>query len=168
MATVTEPDVGAGEYRHDVHESNNLHASQPAKPRLRHAATIAGTPYYVLMDGKRRIGPKVTQATVAQRNTAKECSPIYGFSDKEHYDKFCINSQLALAPYPLVKGYLRNRTGESGDGLKLVVLDAAGPAEPYLHAATMEAVLEAQENRALHVTAVHHFIFDQAASAHPD
>jgi hypothetical protein len=53
-----------------------------------------------------------------------------------------------------------------GDGLKLVVVDAAGPRDPCLHAATMEAVLEAQENRTAHVTAARHLIFDQEASAY--
>ena len=77
-----------------------------------------------------------------------------------------MNSQLALTPYPLVKVYLRNQAGAPGDGLKLVVVDAAGPREPCLHAATMEAVLEAQENRTTHVTAAYRLMFDQEANAY--
>ena len=124
-------------------------------------AEVAATPYYVLMDGNHRIGPKVVQLP-----SENECAPIYGFSDKGSFEKFCSNSQLALTPYPLIKVYLRSQADTPGDGLKLVVVDAAGPAEPYLHAATIEAVLEAQANRTTHVTAAYHLIFDQGANAY--
>ena len=124
-------------------------------------AAVAGTPHYVLMDENRRIGP-----TVVPLRSGGECSPIYGFSDKGPYDKFCMNSELALTPYPLVKVYLRSQAGAPGDGLQLVVLDAAGPGDPFLHAATMEAVLEAQENRTTHVTAAYRLMFDQEANAY--
>ncbi len=124
-------------------------------------AVIADTPYYVLMDGNRRIGPPVVQL-----HSGTECAPIYGFSDKVCYDKFLMNSELALRPYPLVKRYLRNQAGAPGDGLKLVVIDAVGPRAPYLHAATMEAVLEAHEKRTNHVSAMHHLMFDQEANAY--
>jgi hypothetical protein len=124
-------------------------------------AVVAGTPYYVLMDGSRRIGPQVVQS-----HSGIECSPIYGFSDKGPYDKFCANSQQALTPYPLVKVYLRSQADAPGDGLKLVIVDAAGPSEPDLHAATMAAVLEAHVNRTAHVTAAHHLMFDREANAY--
>jgi hypothetical protein len=113
------------------------------------------------MNRNRRIGPEVVQLLSEPR-----CLTIYGFSAKGPYDKFCMNSQLALTPYPLVKVYLRNQTDSQGDGLKLVVVDAAGPDDPCLNAATMEAVLEARLNRTPHVTAAHRLIFDQAASAY--
>ncbi|MBC8870801.1 MAG: hypothetical protein H8E44_15365 [Planctomycetes bacterium] len=122
---------------------------------------VADTPNYVLMDGNRRVGPRVVQF-----HAGIECSPIYGFSHKGAYDKFCMNSQLALTPYPLVKVYLRNQVGAPGDGLKLVAVDAAGPREPCLHAATMEAVLEAQKNRTAHVTAAYRLVFDREAKAY--
>lgn len=121
-------------------------------------AVAGGTPYYVLMDGNRRIGPKVVQS-----RTGTECSAIYGFAGKSLYDKFCAQSQQTLMPYPLLKGYLRNHIGSPGDDVELVVLDAAGPGEPFLHAATMAAVLEAQEKRTPHVTAAFRLIFDQQA-----
>jgi len=124
-------------------------------------AVVADTPYYVLMNANLRIGPKLLQLEVGI-----ECSPIYGFSDKGPYQKFCLNSQLALTPYPLVKGYLRNQVEAPGDGLKLVVVDAAGPREPYVYAATMEAVLEAQESRAAQVTTAYRLIFDREANAY--
>ncbi len=122
---------------------------------------VAGTPYYVLMDGNHRIGPEVMQL-----HSGIECSPIYGFSDKYTYDEFCMNCQLALTPYPLVKAYLRNQAGAPGDGLKLVVLDAAGPREDFVHAVPMEAVLEAQENQTSHMTAAYRLVFVKEARAY--
>ena len=125
------------------------------------STVAASTPNYVLIDGDLRIGPKVVPL-----DAGMECSAIYGFSDKRPYDKFCANSQLALKPYPLVKGYLRNQIDAPDDSLKLVVSDAAGPSEPYLHAATIEAVLGAQESRAAHVTAAYRLTFDEEANAY--
>jgi len=124
-------------------------------------AVAARTPYYVLLDQNRRIGPNVIPT-----GGGIECFPIYGFSDKPPYDRFCLNSQVALTPYPLVKGYLRNQARATDDGLKLVVIDAAGPREPDLQAATMEAVLEAQEKQSTHVTATYRLTLDQEAEAY--
>ena len=125
------------------------------------STVAASTPNYVLIDGNLRIGPKVLPL-----DAGMGCSAIYGFSDKGPYDRFCANSQLALKPYPLVKGYLRNQMEAPGDSLKLVVIDAAGASEPNLHAATIEAVLEAQESRAAHVTAAYRLTFDEEANAY--
>ncbi len=125
------------------------------------SAVVAGTPNYVLMEENRPIGPQVVQ-----RPAESECSPIYGFSDKDIYDKFCTNSQRPLKPYPLVKGYLRNQIAAAGDGLKLVVIDASGPREPDLPATTMEAVLEAQEGRATELTVAYRLMFDPRANAY--
>ena len=124
-------------------------------------AVVASTPYHVLMQSNHRIGPHVVQPPAET-----ECVTIYGFSDKGPYDRFCSNSPLALTPYPLVKVYLRAQAGTTGDGLKLVVVDATGPREPYLRAATMAAVLEAQETHAPHVSAAHRLIFDPEANAY--
>jgi hypothetical protein len=124
-------------------------------------ATFVDTPYYILMDGKRRLGPKVVPLL-----SGTECSVVYGFSDKACYDKFCANSRLALVPYPLTKFYLQEQADGPGGGLNLVVIDAAGPEEPCLQAATMEAVLQGQNDRALHVTAAYDLAFDQEAMAY--
>ena len=124
-------------------------------------ALVALTPYYVLMDGHKRIGPKVIKL-----QSGIECSLIYGFSDKRLYDTFCVNSERTLIPYPLVKNYLQNQAVEVGNGLKLIVIDADAPSTPCVHAATMEAVLDAQEQRATHVNAAYRLIFDQAADAY--
>jgi hypothetical protein len=113
------------------------------------------------MDGTQRIGPRVVQSA-SQIND----SPIYGFSDKGPYDDFCANSQLALTPYPLVKVYLKSQIDAPNDGVHLVVLDAAGPHDTCLHAATMEAVLEAQENRTTHMTVAYRLTFDREADAY--
>jgi hypothetical protein len=125
------------------------------------STVAASTPNYVLIDGNLRIGPKVLPL-----DAGMGCSAIYGFSDKGPYDRFCANSRLALKPYPLVKGYLRNQIDAPGDSLKLVVIDAAGPGEPYLHAATLKAVLEAQETHAAYVTAAYRLMFDEGANAY--
>jgi hypothetical protein len=124
-------------------------------------AVTASTPHYVLMNAGQRIGPKVVPAA-----SRIECSLIYGFSDKEPYDTFIANSQSALTPFPLVKRYLRNQLDEPDSGLKLVVIDAAGPSQPYLRAASMQAVLEAHENHADQVAATYRLTLDQQADAY--
>ena len=37
---------------------------------------VESTPQYVLMDGNRRIGPKIVRS-----DTGEDCLPIYGFSE---------------------------------------------------------------------------------------
>jgi hypothetical protein len=125
------------------------------------AATFVDTPYYVLMDGKRRLSPEVVPFP-----SGTECSVVYGFSDKACYDKFCANSQLALVPYPLTRFYLQDQADTPGDRINLVVVDAASPNEPCLRAGTMEAVLQGQEDRTLHVTAAYDLTFDPEAAAY--
>ena len=125
------------------------------------SAVVALTPYYVLMEGNQRIGPEVVPL-----HSGDECLPIYGFSDKGPYDTFCKSSRLALKPYPLVKHYLQNQAKTLGKILKLVVIDAAGPRDPCLRAATMAAVLEAHENRTVQVTVGYRLVFDQEANAY--
>ncbi len=109
------------------------------------------TPYYVLMDGKRRFGPEV-----ASLPSGTMCLAVYGFSDKGHYDRFCTKSQVALTPYPLTKFYLQEQADGPGGGLNLVVVDAPGPHEPSLHAGTMEAVLQGQEDRTPRIPVAYH------------
>jgi hypothetical protein len=124
-------------------------------------AVLADTPCYVLLEANCRIGPDVLPML-----SGLECLSIYGFSDKEPYDKFCANSQLALTPYPLVKGYLQTQAEIRDKRLKLVVLDPVGPREALLDAATMEAVLVAQQNRTPQVTVTHQLSFDREANAY--
>ena len=124
-------------------------------------AAFVHTPYYVLMEGKRRLGPKVEPLP-----SGAECLAVYGFSDKACFDKFCANSQLALVPYPLTKFYLQDQTNFPGNNLNLVVVDAAGPHDPCIRAGTMEAVLRSQEDQTLHVTAACSLTFDPEATAY--
>ena len=125
------------------------------------AAMVMSTPYYVLMDGNRRIGPNVTPA-----KSGLNYSAIYGFSDKAPYDVFCVNSRAALKPYPLVKGYLRSQIDTLKNDVSLVVLDAVGPREHKLFAATIEVVLDAHETRASDVTSNYELIFDEESNAY--
>lgn len=121
------------------------------------SAAVINVPYYVLLNNKQWIGPHVVQP---------ECLPIYGFSDKELYDKFCLNSELELTPYPLVKGYLQEQLDAPGDAVNLVVVDAVGPEASFLRAATMQAVLAAHENKDVHMNAGYRLKFDQEANAY--
>lgn len=124
-------------------------------------SVVTGTPYYVLMDGNRRLGPNLVQMPAGM-----DCMAIYGFTDKGPYESFRLDSHLALTPYPLVKVYLRSQIGDSPAQLKLVVIDATGLREPILHAATMKQVLEAHESGATHVTARYQLIFDSEVDAY--
>ncbi len=128
---------------------------------------VMAPPYYVLMDQKTPFGP-----SIADPLPDLEYSAIFGFSGKAPYDNFCRESSVPLTPYPLVKGYLRNQLGAFGHDdanercVKLVVLDAAGPRAPSVHAATIQAVLEAQENGMTHITPTHHLKFNPQANVY--
>ena len=124
-------------------------------------ALVAGTPYYVLLDGNRRLGPHM-----APSDSGIDCAPIYGFTAAGAYHEFRQNSEQLLTPYPLVKVYLRLQASAAGADPKLVVIDATGPREARLQAATMEDVLKAQENKAAQVTTGYQLVFDQETSAY--
>ena len=100
------------------------------------------TPSYVLLNEKTRISP-----TVVALQSGRKCIALYGFSDKTPYDSFRSNSQLALTPFPLVKGYLQTLIDSVSEHLHLVIIDACGPNETQVNAATMEAVLAAQKSQ---------------------
>ena len=111
--------------------------------------SITETPHYVLLDdldANRRIGPKLLPMSRGAENLA-----IYGFSDKGPYDRFCMASERLLKPYPLVKVFLRDEVAKQDAGVTLVVLDAPGPRAPILHAATVEAVLDAHQSHKVQV-----------------
>jgi hypothetical protein len=122
---------------------------------------LVETPNYVLLERTQRIGPELLAL-----DSGQDCIAVYGFSDKQPYDEFCENSELALTPYPLVKGYLRNQLEEAGDTLLLVVVDAAGPDESHLNAATMQSILKAQENHSSQVTVSHRLTRDEQSQAY--
>ena len=122
---------------------------------------LVNTPCDVLLDGEQRLGPKLLALPDGPKYEA-----IYGFSSKESYDLFCANSDQPFIPYPLVKGYLKNQIADSGDTVQLVVVDAPGPQETQLNAATMNSVLEAQEQKANHVTVSFRLMLDRESQAY--
>ena len=115
----------------------------------------ASTPNYVLLNGKTRISPNVFPL-----RSGRVCSSLYGFSDKVPYDLFRTNSEVALTPFPLVKVYLRTLIETGSENLHLVILDASGPNDVTVRAATMEAVLEAHISQASSVLAEYSLTFD--------
>ena len=115
-----------------------------------------GTPCYVLLNDKQRIGPKLLPSEGQSEGVI-----IYGFSDKPPYDRFCENSDLELTPYPLVKGYLQNQLSEAGTHFRLVAVDAEGPDDEWLHAVTMQTALEAQQQSIDHVAISAHLRLDR-------
>lgn len=73
---------------------------------------------------------------------------IFGFSDKQQYDVFRTNSQLAYKPYPLVKGYLRGQIEKADDGAAFMVLDAIAPDGVSFQVCSMPETLLAFESNA--------------------
>jgi hypothetical protein len=121
----------------------------------------APTPYYVLLDGSARVGPDVLESS-----GSVGCFPLYGFSSKRAYDRFCGRSSRALKPYPLVTRYLQSQADAPDVRLKLIVLDAAGPGLPSLGAATMTEVLQAQESRTEQLPVSYRLTLDPEANAY--
>lgn len=119
------------------------------------------TPFYVLLDGKQRLGPKLLAS-----HAGPEFKAIYGFSNREAYDLFCAKSDHSFIPYPLVKGYLQNQIADSGDTVQLVVVDPTGPQQAHLNAATMNSILEAVNQKATQVTLSFRLTLDPALQAY--
>ena len=114
------------------------------------------TPGYVLLHDKTRLAP-----TVLPLRSGRKCIGLYGFSDKTPYDLFRASSKLSLTPFPLVKGYLQTLIESGSDNLHLVIVDACGPNETQVHAATMEAVLHAQKSQLSAVAVEYTLTFDE-------
>lgn len=119
------------------------------------------TPNYVLLHGKTRLAP-----TVLPLRTGKNCSALYGFSDKAPYDLFRSNSEMALTPFPLVKVYLRTLIEAGSETLHLVIIDAISPSDPSVRAASMEAVLEAQLTQTPLVVAEYSLTLDKDSNGY--
>ena len=106
---------------------------------------IGATPHYALLgDDNLPLGPSCL-ATDGRTFRA-----VYGFTNREAYDRFRNDSQSPWRPYPLVRRHLERMLTQPG--LQLVVLDASGPNEPSLATGTAEAVLAAQVNGAQELT----------------
>jgi len=99
---------------------------------------LCDTPRYVLLEGKDPIGPDVTSTT-----SNAGCVAIYGFSAKRAYDAFISNSDRQLRPYPLMKGYLRNRIADGQGETFLVVIDPVTSTDEHVNVATMQSILAA-------------------------
>lgn len=125
------------------------------------SALLVETPNDVLLDGNQRLGPELLAL-----HSGKMCIAIYGFSGKQSYDSFLEKSDRALTPYPLVKGYLKNQLEVAGDTLLLVVVDAVGPDESHLNAATMQSVLEAREKQSNQVAVTFQLTRDDQSQAY--
>ncbi len=119
------------------------------------------TPNYVLLSGRIRLAP-----IVLPLHSGRICSSLYGFSDKIPYDTFRASSKLALTPFPLVKVYLRTLLETGSENLHLVIVDATGPTDLSIRAATMEAVLEAQLTQSSSVLAEYSLTFDAAVNGY--
>ncbi|MEO1619253.1 MAG: hypothetical protein AAFV88_25625 [Planctomycetota bacterium] len=119
-------------------------------------ALSANTPCDVLLDDNQRLGPKLMA-----HSSGVEYKAIYAFSSKKSYDLFCNNSDQPLIPYPLVKGYLKNQIADSVETVQLVVIDAEGPQQARMNAATMNSVLDAVEQKADQVGLSFHLTLDQ-------
>ncbi len=119
------------------------------------------TPNYVLLNGKTRISP-----TVLPMRSGRACKALYGFSDKAPYETFRASSETPLTPFPLVKVYLRTLIETGPDDLHLVILDATGPDDATLHAATTESILESHLNQATAVNAEYVLTFDSQANGY--
>jgi len=125
------------------------------------APITTATPYYVLLQSKTTIGPNLLPA-----KNGKSFSAIYGFSDKIPYDAYRDHSTAKLKPYPLVKGDLKNQVEAVSEEIRLIVLDANGPHDSGLTAATVQAVLIAVENRQTQLIPTHLLHWEAEANAY--
>jgi len=119
------------------------------------------TPGYVLLNDKTRLAP-----TVQPLRSGRKCIGLYGFSDKAPYDTFRASSKLPLTPFPLVKGYLQTLIESVANDLHLVIVDACGPNETQVRAATMEAVLRAEKSHLSVVAVEYTLAFDEESNTY--
>ncbi len=139
---------------------------QTKDDRMPKTTDLIDTPRYLLKSGNQAIFP-----TINFENPDTNCVCVYGFSDKPIYDKFIEHAGQLLTPYPLVKGYLTNQIAEvSSDGgrahLAIVILDAAGPKDPILSAASMATVLLAEQEKTKQVQTEFRLAFDLKMNAY--
>ena len=134
------------------------------------------TPLYVLRHEDKPLRPVISEAAGTLFSNS-----IFGFSNKPFYDTFTSECDLALMPYPLVKGFLKNQIEASQAALNakdaepfqdgsysqnLVIVDAAGPAAEVVYAVTMSSILEAFESKSKQLLASHLFRFDTKSSSY--
>ena len=121
-----------------VHEPSQNSGCEKA---MQLCTAVGATPRYALLaDDNLPLG--LSCAAI----DGETCTAIYGFTNREAYDRFRGESWNPWRPYPLVSRHLKQMLTQPG--LQLVVLDAFGPNEPTLAAGTAEAVLAAHVNGA--------------------
>ena len=123
------------------------------------STAVWATPHYALLaDGNLPLGPRCHAVD------GGTCEAIYGFTNRETYDRFRGDNRSPWRPYPLVRGHLERMLTQSG--LQLVVLDACGLGEPSLVAGTAEAVLAAQVNGVQELTVGFYLSHSQDGTAY--
>ncbi len=121
--------------------------------------SVATTPRYALIaEANRLLGPACLEFET------EPCTAIYGFTNRDAYDRFRGDSPNSWRPYPLVSRHIERMLTQPG--LQLVVLDACGPDEPSLVAGTAEGVLAAQANGAEQLSVAHYLLFLPEAHAY--
>jgi len=117
-------------------------------------------PRYVLLHDRIPDGPSMTQTSEG------EVTAVYGFSDKPEYDAFLRENLTALAPYPLVKGFLKRQLEEGHEVLRLVVLNATSSKQTILQAATFQAIVESFELNRDTVEVSYELEFDETSGSY--
>jgi hypothetical protein len=124
------------------------------------ALTVA-KPRYLLLGSDGPVGPEVIRST-----TDTGSSAVFGFSSKEHYDRFCTATELPLRPYPLLKGHLRKSPEFTGERITLICVDPGGPVEAEFQATSAESLLLAIETGSDQVPIQFHLIGSPQGSAY--
>lgn len=123
-------------------------------------STVA-KPRYLLLGSDGPVGPELIRLT-----TDTDSSAVFGFSSKEHYDRFCAATELALRPYPLMKGHLRRPPEYTGDRITVICVDPGGPVEVEFQATSAESLLLAIETGSDEVPIQFHLIGSPQGSAY--
>lgn len=99
------------------------------------------SPLYILREDGETIGPNIDADPSGSRFVG-----IYGFSDKDAFDRFVAGSERDLRPYPLMKTYLSRRLQEDSEQTQVMVIDAADQTAANVEAVTVQNVLAAMTN----------------------
>lgn len=111
------------------------------------------TPHYLLLNGDEKIGPEIVQY-----HSTSNFFPLYAFSSRLHYDLFTRNSNMELQPYTLVAKFLDSRIQNATHYEQVLIIDACGPFDDEVKAATFENVYLALIHDNENVEASYHLI----------
>jgi hypothetical protein len=129
-------------------------------PMTINALSVA-TPRYLLLGSDGPVGPDVIQLKPDTDSFA-----VFGFSSKERYDRFCAATELALRPYPLMRGHLRKPPEFTGKRITLICVDSSGPVEAEFQATTADSLVLAMETGSDQVPINFHLIARQQDGAY--